>query len=113
MDRLSKHVEIVKSVISEIYENYIEGIENTEHILIQDEKHNNYLLLMNSWMHGSRFYGILIHMQVVENGLIYLHDDNTDLIVVDQLLEKGIAKKDIVIGWHEPSMRAETEFATA
>ncbi|MEN0048325.1 MAG: element excision factor XisI family protein [Bacteroidota bacterium] len=52
-------------------------------------------------------------MQVMEDGLIHVHDDNTDLVIVDHLLDKGVEKKDMVIGWHEPSMRAETEFAVA
>ncbi|MEN0048324.1 MAG: element excision factor XisI family protein [Bacteroidota bacterium] len=62
MDRLNKHLNIVKSVITEIYDNYTEGTASTEHLLVQDEESRNYLLLMNSWMHGSRFYGILIHI---------------------------------------------------
>jgi len=33
------------------------------------------------------------------------------LIVVDWFLERGIPKKDIVLGWHPPGMRKETEFA--
>jgi len=50
-------------------------------------------------------------MQVREDGRVWLHEDNTDLIVVDWLLERGIPKKEIVLGWHAPSMRPDTEFA--
>lgn len=41
------------------------------------------------------------------------HEDRTDQIVVDKLLEKGIPKSDMVIGFHAPIMRGDTEFAVA
>ncbi len=81
--------------------------------LIIDERTGNYLLLMNGWQDESRFYGCLIHIEVKSNGKVWVHEDRTDLIVVDKLLEKGITKKDMVIGFHPPIMREDTEFAIA
>ncbi|MCB9297659.1 MAG: XisI protein [Lewinellaceae bacterium] len=40
-----------------------------------------------------------------------LYQDSTDYIVADMLLDKGIPKKDIVLGFHAPVMRADTEFS--
>ena len=66
---------------------------------------------MNEWMGAKCFYGILMHIEVKTDGIVWVHDDNTDLIIVDQLLEKGIQKKHMVLTWHHPSVREDTEFA--
>lgn len=112
MDQVTRYNEIAKTVITEIFERFAKSEGEVLYQLIMDEKSRNYILLTDGWIDESRFYGILIHIQVKEDGRVWLHDDNTDLIVVDWLLERGIPKKDMVLGWHTPSMRPDTEFAT-
>lgn len=112
MDRVKAYNKIVKNILTEIYQRFTKSAGEVEYQLVMDEKSRNYLLLTDGWIDESRFYGILIHIQVKEDGGVWLHDDNTDLIVVDWLLERGIPKKEIVLGWHTPSMRPDTEFAT-
>ncbi|MEM7655460.1 MAG: element excision factor XisI family protein, partial [Bacteroidota bacterium] len=67
--------------------------------------------ITDGWIDDSRFYGISVHIELRPDGRIWVHEDNTDMGVVDRLLEKGIEKAEIVIGWHAPSMRSETAFA--
>lgn len=108
---MKKYTDTIKNVLTEINSRYAKPSDDIQYQLIMDEKQHNYLLLTNGWLRGSRFYGILIHVELKEDGKVWLHDDNTDLVVVDWLLERGIPKKDIVLGWHTPSMREDTEFA--
>jgi hypothetical protein len=42
-----------------------------------------------------------------------VEEDSTDLPIVDELLASAIPKTDIILGFHHPSKRALTEFATA
>ncbi len=111
MDKINTYTKIIKNVITAIHDRYAKPSNDAEHHLIIDEKRHSYLLLSDGWLGASRFYGILIHAEVKKDGKVWLHDDNTELIVVDWLLERGIPKKDIVLGWHAPSMREDTEFA--
>nr|WP_269321998.1 element excision factor XisI family protein [Planktothrix serta] len=55
---------------------------------------------------------IIIYL-CIKNGNIWVEEDVTNLCVVDDLLSAGIPKNDIVLGFHHPSKRALTEFATA
>jgi len=48
----------------------------------------------------------------IKDGKIWVEEDWTDLCVVDDLLAAGISKSDIVLGFHHPSKRPLTEFAT-
>jgi len=111
MGMKEKYKKIAKNILTEIFEHYTKSSNDLSYQLVIDDKSSNFLLISDGWIDESRFYGILIHIQIKDDGRLWLHDDNTDLIVVDRLLEKGIPKKDIVIGWHSPSMRPDTEFA--
>ncbi|MHC5722062.1 MAG: element excision factor XisI family protein [Nostoc sp.] len=49
----------------------------------------------------------------MKNGKVWVEEDATNLCVVDDLLSAGIPQADIVLGFHHPSKRGLTEFATA
>lgn len=81
--------------------------------IIIDEQNGHYLLFMNGWDDEDRYYACLVHIEVKNNGRVWVHEDRTDHIVVDKLLDRGVLKKDMVIGFHPPIMRGDTEFALA
>ena len=114
MEKVKRYKEIIKLTINEVAGLNPDSNDDTvTNQIIFDENNSNYLLVMNGWMGESRFYGIIIHIEVKDNGRVWLHQDNTDLIIVDRLLEKGIPKEDIVLGFHAPIMRPDTDFAVA
>lgn len=78
---------------------------------ICDDTTGNYLLLRNGWKGSSRFYSIIVHIEVTDDGKAWLQQDNTDLIIADMLLERGVAENDLVFGFHPPAMRGEMEIA--
>ncbi|MDD1428313.1 XisI protein, partial [Dolichospermum sp. ST_sed9] len=43
---------------------------------------------------------------------IWIQHDGTEVGIATLLLEKGVPKEDIVLGFHSPDMREFTEFAT-
>ena len=84
-----------------------------EYHTIIDENTGNYILLRSGWKQTSRFYAVLIHIEVKESGMVWLHEDRTDYIIADMLLEGGIAKSEIVLGFHPPIVRPDTGYAIA
>ncbi len=113
MERIEKYKEISKTIIRDVNQHISGSDDDIRNQVILDEETRNYLLLMNGWKGESRFYGILIHIEVMESGRVWVHQDNTDLIIVDKLLDQGIPKKDIILGFHAPIMRPDTDFAIA
>jgi len=110
---INQFPDIVKDILAEIYNRYESHKDDTRYQLITDDNTQNYLLLRDAWEDDSRYYGIIIHIEIKADGKVWVHDDNTELIVVDRLLERGIPPKSMVLGWHPPSMREVTEFAVA
>jgi hypothetical protein len=48
----------------------------------------------------------------VKNNLVWLQEDNTDYGVAEALVNAGIPKESIVLGFHAPYKRPYTGFAT-
>jgi hypothetical protein len=64
------------------------------------------------WQQGiHRVYGTVIHIDI-KDGKLWIQWDGTDDAVAEELVERGIPKSDIVIGFHMPYKRQFTEFAT-
>lgn len=80
--------------------------------LILDEQRDQYLWLRCGWDGKKRVQHIIVYLQI-QNGKIWVEEDNTDLGIVDDLLAASIPKSDIILGFHHPSKRALTEFAIA
>ncbi|MFZ1026640.1 MAG: element excision factor XisI family protein [Limnoraphis robusta] len=48
----------------------------------------------------------------IKDGKVWVEEDSTNLCVVDDLLSEGIPQNQIVLGFHHPSKRGLTEFAS-
>ena len=82
-----------------------------EIICILDDATDNYILLRLGWVKGQRLYSVTLHLRVV-NGHIHFEQDWTDDFLIE-LVEAGVSRKDIVLGFDAPEMRPMTEFAVA
>lgn len=69
-----------------------------------------YQVLMSGWQGNQRLYGVLIHI-AIRDGLVWLEEDNTKLEVAAQLVEYGIPKDKIVLGFYPPDHRTIEGFA--
>jgi XisI protein len=79
-------------------------------IKIIDELGGRYLLFNNTWKDGRRYYGCFLHLDLSADGKVWIQHDGTDLNVAEQLMEAGIAKEEIVLGFQLPSVRAVLGF---
>jgi hypothetical protein len=113
MERVEKYKSIAKSIIQEVADRPATySFPLTDHTIFDDER-GHYLLFKDGWKGPRRVYGNVIHIGVTEEGRVWLHHDGTDLIVGQMLLDRGVEKSDLVVGFHSPSMRKDTEFAVS
>lgn len=82
-------------------------------IKVIDEPGGHYLLFNNVWKDGRRYYGCFLHIDVYPDGKIWVQHDGTDLNVAEQLLEAGVAKEEIVLGFQSPSVRGALGFGVS
>jgi hypothetical protein len=107
MEKIAKYKAIAKEVLSALTDRKNRSRRSATYQLIADEANGNYLLLRNGWQGGTRLYGIIIHVDVKEDGKVWLQQDATDLVVADLLLENGVAAEDLVLGFMTPAMRED------
>lgn len=82
-------------------------------IPIIDEERGHFMLFMNTWQGSHRTYGCYLHIDISETGKVWLQYDGTDMEIGQILLDKGVEKQDLVLGWIAPYRRADTEFAVS
>jgi XisI protein len=111
MDKIVIYREIIQALLTEIgsYKSLHPEIETQ---LLFDTTRDHYQILKTGWRDLKRTYGIVIHIDIV-NGKAWIQQNATDLLIAEKLVERGIPKEDIVLGFHAPYKRQYTEFAAA
>ena len=84
--------------------------ETTE--IVFDRDRDRYLLLNVGWHDEERMYGCPIHIDI-QDGKIWIQRDFTEEGLANQLIELGVPKTDIVLGFRAPYVRQFTGFAIA
>lgn len=113
MEKIKHYKSIVKKLLSDLCERLSKGIPDVRFEVVTDEEKGQYLLYKDGWRGMHRMYGSVAHLEVKQDGKVWLHHDGTDLAIGQILLDKGVSKKDLVLGFQAPARRADTEFATA
>lgn len=117
MDNLEQYRNVIKKILTQYYEmtqpqTCVPKDSEVSDRLAFDEIRDQYLWFRFGWDDKKLVQQIIIYL-CIKNGKIWVEEDATNLCVVDDLLSAGISKNDIVLGFHHPSKRALTEFATA
>lgn len=109
MDKQEQYRKLIKQILIEhVQHKFSYGDIKIETIF--DDKHNHYQLFHIGW-HGNRHvYGCVMHLEI-ENGKIWIHHDDTEIGVANELVELGVPKDRIVLAFHSPYKRQFTDFA--
>ena len=110
MDRLENYRQSIRKFL----ERYVniwqeEGIETQ---LVLDSERDHYLLLRVGWDGDKRINYPVFHFDIKDDK-IWVQENTTDVEIDKDLEKMGISKKEIVVGFHHPSMREYSEFAVA
>ncbi|MBD2594201.1 XisI protein [Nostoc spongiaeforme FACHB-130] len=77
---------------------------------IFDTEHDHYQLVYVGWRDSKRVYGTVLHLDII-NDKIWVQQDGTEVGIANELVELGVCKQDIVLGFDPPKMRHYTDFA--
>ena len=78
--------------------------------VVFDEGRDRYLLIILGRANKRYEHGCLIHIDII-NRKIWIQRDGTEIGVANELVEAGILKDNIVLGFKSPERRKDTEFA--
>lgn len=80
-----------------------------------DEVRDRYAVVIDGWTSKRREYGFIMHIDIKSKGpneaKIWIQYNGTEIELVQQFLDRGVPKQDLVLGYHAPSLRPFTEFA--
>ena len=109
MDRLESYRQIIKEILTE-YSQYKPSNGEIEIQLWFDEERDYYQILGVGWDGKKRVYGCSVHFDL-KDGKIWLQENNTEIDFAQKLVDKGVLKEDIVIGFHTPFFRQHSGYA--
>ncbi len=111
MDKVKNYRSIIKQILSQHAEHTF-SYGDIETIPMFDERSDSYLLVDVGWGVTGRVYTVPVHLRIKQNK-VWIERDSTDAEIAEQLLEAGVPKEDIVLGFYRPERRKITEFAIA
>lgn len=113
MDKIIHYRTLIKNILIQ-YDQLANNppIPEVETILAFDDEHNQYIWFQVGWNQKERVKGITIHIQI-KNNKIWIEEDWTEVGIANDLVDSGVPQSDIVLGFHPPEVRSDTDFAVA
>jgi hypothetical protein len=111
MDTVTTYRSLVERILTEYAQiPYAHGDIQMQTVF--DRQGDHYLLMLVGREGLRRVHGCLVHVDIHE-GKLWVQRDGTEHGVARDLLEAGVPKEHIVLAFHSPEMRQDTEFAVA
>jgi len=111
MDTRLDYPKLAKKVLNN-YVDFFKGGGMTSLRTLFDDNQQRYVLLRVDWEKEKYIHYLVAHLEIIESK-IWILKDNTEEGVATDLLEAGVPKEHIVLGFQPPSVRPYTEFAAA
>jgi hypothetical protein len=110
MDKIKLYRKIIRQALQPYGDVKYAGSPNLKNQIIFDEVNDHYLVVTVGWDGEMPVRDCVFHIDI-SNGKIWIQEDNTDSDIASVLIDAGIPKSDIVLGFQSPSMRPFTSYA--
>ena len=111
LEKIQNYRAIIKQILSQ-YARYKPSYGEIEIQTLFDVENDHYQVLWLGWNKEERIYGCSMHLDI-QAEKIWIQANNTEMDIAEALVEKGVPKKDIVIGLQPPYIRPYTGYAIA
>lgn len=74
-----------------------------------DTKQDHFMVMNVGWDGHRRVYGCVLHLDI-KQGKISIEQNMTEMRIAQELVERGVPKDDIVLGFQAPQMREYTGY---
>ena len=111
MDKLTKHQQALTAILSRIAAIPYAKKDGLIKELVTDFVHHHYQVLATGWQGSEFVHSILLHLDIKADGKIWIQQNWTEFLIADELIDRGIDKSDIVLGFIPPNERKYTGFA--
>lgn len=112
MDKVKKYQDVIVQYLEEYAAIPYANSPGIEKQVIADYQRNHFQLVSVGWNKGSFEHSTILHFDI-KNGKVWVQQNWTELPVGDDLIELGIAKSDVVLGFVPEDVRSYSGFAEA
>ncbi|BDA66513.1 fdxN element excision controlling factor protein XisI [Calothrix sp. PCC 7716] len=109
MAKIDEYREAIQKMLTE----YAERDSDEQDVELQkvfDTLHDHYQLLYVGWENRKRIFGPVMHLDI-KNDKVWIQWNGTETDIAAELMSMGVAREDIVLGFHTPYMRQFSDFA--
>lgn len=107
MDKLTQYRQAIKTLIERHAALKPRG-EQIERQTLFDTEHDHYQLLNVGWNKTRRIYHCVMHFDVKDDK-VWIQHNSTEIELDEELIELGVAREDIVVGFIPAYWREETQ----
>jgi hypothetical protein len=111
MDALNEYRRIIRDLIQE-YARHEPSVGEVRTEVVFDEAHDHYELLHTGWIGSERVHGSVLHFDI-RDGKVWIEHNGTEDPIGTLLVEAGIPRESIVLGFRSPAARQHTGFAVS
>ncbi len=111
MDDVTRYRQIIKDTICH-YAQFRPSRGDVQNEVLFDEQNDQYVLIHSGWIGPRRVHGSLLHL-AIRDGQVWIEHDGMEEGVANDLVEAGIPRDRIVLGFKPPEIRPLTDFAVA
>ncbi len=112
MDKITKYQNILCDLLNEFGSIKKRLTPDVKSQLIIDKENNHYQLVSVGWHNAQFVYLVAFHFDII-NEKIWIQQNNTDCLIADELVERGVLPQDIVLGFVSERAREQSGFAMA
>ncbi len=110
-EKINRHQRIIVDYLKERSAIKHANLPDCENMLVADTENHHYQLLTTGWAPDRFIHSITFHLDIAPDGKIWIRANWTDTDIAQKLVERGVAKSDIVLGFYPDYMREESEYA--
>ncbi|MBW4581675.1 MAG: XisI protein [Tildeniella nuda ZEHNDER 1965/U140] len=110
MDKLTAYRDMIQNLLTEYSDRRSD--QEVESQCIFDLQRDHYQVVNVGWSNHHRTYGCVIHFDI-KDGKIWLQYNGTEIDFAQALLDRGVPKSDIVLGFQAPHRRPLTGYAVS
>lgn len=113
MDTLKKYQSAIMEVMEVFAAVPFANVPSVEKQIIADLERNRFQVICFGWENEDKLaYSTFLHFEI-KNGKIWIQQNWTEIPVATRLMELGVPKSDIVLGFVPEYAREETGYAVA
>jgi len=111
MDRLESYRHTVTQILGD-YAKIPYAHPDITSETVFDREADRYLLMVLGREQGRHVHSCIVHIDIIGDK-IWIQRDGTEYGIAQQLVDSGVPKQNIVLGFKSPAIRQHTEFAVA